>query len=124
MNNINKEFGFTIMELLVVVTIVGVLASIAFPQYASYKGKAYDKHAESDLRNILTAEEAYRIEHTTYAANLSLLTIPNFTGITRCNILGATAKDFTVECFHPSGNNSYCWDGEPPVRMEIGVNNC
>jgi type IV pilus assembly protein PilA len=51
--------GFTLIELLVVVAIIGILAAIAIPQFAAYRQKGFDAQAESDLRNIATAEEAY-----------------------------------------------------------------
>ena len=61
-----NEKGFTLIELLIVVVIIGILAAIAIPQFASTKEKAFDAGAKSDLRNLLTAEEAYFSDFQAY----------------------------------------------------------
>ena len=62
--------GFTIIELLIVVMIIGILAAIAIPKFANTKEKAYLTSMKSDLRNLVTAEESYLAEFYTYTSNL------------------------------------------------------
>jgi type IV pilus assembly protein PilA len=57
MTNNNK--GFTIIELLLVVIIIGILATIAIPRFSDSKDKSYVTQMKSDLRNLATYEEQY-----------------------------------------------------------------
>ena len=82
---LNRERGFTLIELLVVIAIIAILAAIAIPQFARYRMKAFNAAAESDLRNMSTAQEALYADHQIYgtsevAANLASVTGAGGTG--------------------------------------------
>lgn len=69
--------GFTIVELLTVIVIIGILAGIAVPKYLSMKERAHMAEEISDLRNTTTAQESYFHDHNVYASNSTLL-YPSF----------------------------------------------
>lgn len=68
-----KQAGFTLIELMIVVAIIGILAAIAIPNFMSYQCKAKQAEAKSNLGNIRTAQEAYFAEYDTYSDDLDAI---------------------------------------------------
>ncbi|MBU1193826.1 MAG: prepilin-type N-terminal cleavage/methylation domain-containing protein [Proteobacteria bacterium] len=61
-----NQKGFTLIELMIVIAIIGILAAIAIPQFSSYRAKSFNAGALSDARNLKTDMEAYYAEWEVY----------------------------------------------------------
>ena len=68
MNICESQNGFTLIELLIVVAIIGILAAVAIPQFSTYRMKAFNSGATSDLRNFKTAIESIMYDKQGYPA--------------------------------------------------------
>ena len=55
----NNSKGFTLIELMIVIAIIGILAAIAIPNFIAYRNKAYCSATESDAQNIAAAIADY-----------------------------------------------------------------
>lgn len=63
--------GFTLLELLIVIVIIGILAVLIIPNLASGPARGRDSQRKSDLRNIKTALESYYNDNSSYPAAAS-----------------------------------------------------
>lgn len=74
--SLKQHSGFTLLEVMITVVIVGILASIAYPSYLDSVRKANRSEAIAELQNILAAQERYFLANRTYAKDLTLLGYP------------------------------------------------
>ena len=63
----NKK-GFTLIELMIVVAIIGILAAIAIPNFLKFQAKSKQSEAKTNLKAVYTAETSYFGENNTYSS--------------------------------------------------------
>lgn len=68
-----RRLGFTLIELMIVIVIIGILVGIAVPQYQSSKARAYVSAMKSDLRNLSSAQTAYFSDAQSYSSDTTVL---------------------------------------------------
>ena len=95
--------GFTLIELMIVVTVIGILAAIAYPSYQDYIRRARRIEAQSVMMDIQLMQEKYRINHVSYGGLADLGTFPS--DYYSFAISGNTVSAYTITATAKSGTS-------------------
>ncbi|MGH7854580.1 MAG: type IV pilin protein [Candidatus Binatia bacterium] len=100
--------GFTLLELIVVVAVLGILVSIAIQQFQLHRARAIDASMRSDLKNAALAMESYYGEFLSYPATETAILMVGYrktSGVTLA-ISIPTPSTFTLTAARPHGSQA------------------
>ena len=120
--------GFTLIEILMVVVIIGILAALAIPKFSRSKSMTYSASIRQDLRTLSVAQEDYFLEKSVYAPDTKYLNFLHSPGVT-ITIVESSTFGWSASGDHPLAYPITCavfWGPVSPVSPAIveGQVNC
>ena len=95
----SSQVGFTLIELMIVVAVVGVLSAVAYPSYLDHVRKSRRADAQSYLMNVASRQQQYILDTRAYAATTAALNVSATTAVTAYYTIAVVTGSATVPSF-------------------------
>jgi prepilin-type N-terminal cleavage/methylation domain-containing protein len=117
MRNLRDQKGFSLIELMIVVVIIGILAAIAIPRFSNISDRARQSEAEPTLRSIANMQEMFRTDEGIYATDLDEIVAADY-GLSE-ELVRDGSRYFDYSTTANNADNTFCAVASPKTDAPV-----